>query len=47
MIRGHAIYEGNYLLGTSIARPLITRTKLEPQKNLKLMLYLMVLLKGK
>ena len=23
MIRGHAIYEGVYLLGTSIARPLI------------------------
>ena len=23
MIRGHAIYEGGYLLGTSIARPLI------------------------
>ena len=25
MIRGHAIYEGVYLLGTSIARPLIAK----------------------
>ena len=25
MIRGHAIYEGIYLLGTSIARPLIAK----------------------
>ena len=25
MIRGHAIYEGVYLLGTSIARPLISK----------------------
>ena len=37
MIRGHAIYEGVYLLGTSIARPLIAKDKLELQKNLKLM----------
>ena len=34
MIRGHAIYEGVYLLGTSIARPLIA-DKLLLQKNLK------------
>ena len=29
MIRGHALYEGVYLLGTSIARPLIEKIKLE------------------
>ena len=27
MIRAHAVYEGVYLLGTSIARPLIARGK--------------------
>ena len=27
MIRGHALYEGAYLLGTSIARPLIAKSK--------------------
>jgi argininosuccinate synthase len=42
MIRGHAIYEGVYLLGTSIARPLIAKDQIELQKNLKLMQYLMV-----
>ena len=25
MVRGHALYEGTYLLGTSIARPLIAK----------------------
>ena len=34
MIRGHAVYEGVYLLGTSIARPLIAKNKLTLQKNL-------------
>ena len=28
MIRGHAIYEGVYLLGTSIARPLIAKDQI-------------------
>ena len=28
MIRAHAVYEGAYLLGTSIARPLIAKDKL-------------------
>jgi len=29
MIRGHATYEGIYLLGTSIARPLIAKRQIE------------------
>ena len=29
MLRGNAIYEGSYLLGTSIARPLIARRQIE------------------
>src|SRR5438477_13210458 len=29
MFRANALYEGQYLLGTSIARPLITKRKLE------------------
>ena len=33
MIRGHAIYEGVYLLGTSIARPLIARRQIEVAKK--------------
>ena len=37
MIRGHAIYEGVYLLGTSIARPLIAKDKLWLLKNSVLM----------
>ena len=28
MIRGHALYEGSYLLGTSIARPLIAKRQI-------------------
>ena len=28
MLRGHAIYEGVYLLGTSIARPLIAKRQI-------------------
>ena len=35
MIRGNALYEGMYLLGTSIARPLIAKDRLKLQKNLK------------
>jgi argininosuccinate synthase len=35
MIRGHAIYEGVYLLGTSIARPLIAKDQIRVAKNLK------------
>jgi len=42
MIRGHAIYEGVYLLGTSIARPLIAKRQIAVAKNLVLMLFHMV-----
>ena len=42
MIRGNALYEGIYLLGTSIARPLLQNVKFKLLKNLKLMLYPMV-----
>ncbi len=35
MIRGHAIYEGVYLLGTSIARPLIAKRQTAIAKKLK------------
>ncbi len=33
MIRGHAIYEGSYLLGTSIARPLIAKDQIKIAKK--------------
>ena len=35
MIRGHAIYEGVYLLGTSIARPLISKDQIRVAKKYK------------
>ncbi len=35
MIRGHAIYEGIYLLGTSIARPLIAKDQIKVAKKYK------------
>jgi len=35
MIRGHAIYEGVYLLGTSIARPLISKRQITVAKKFK------------
>ena len=35
MIRGHAIYEGVYLLGTSIARPLIAKRQIHVAKKYK------------
>jgi len=35
MIRGHAIYEGVYLLGTSIARPLIAKRQIAIAKKFK------------
>ncbi len=35
MIRGHAIYEGAYLLGTSIARPLIAKDQIRIAKKYK------------
>ena len=35
MIRGHAIYEGAYLLGTSIARPLIAKDQIKVAKKYK------------
>jgi len=33
MLRGHAIYEGVYLLGTSIARPLIAKRQITAAKK--------------
>ena len=33
MIRGHALYEGSYLLGTSIARPLIAKDQIRVAKK--------------
>jgi len=35
MIRGHAVYEGTYLLGTSIARPLIAKRQIQIAKKFK------------
>ena len=35
MLRGHAIYEGVYLLGTSIARPLIAKRQIQIAKKFK------------
>ena len=35
MIRGHAIYEGIYLLGTSIARPLIAKAQIKVAEKFK------------
>jgi len=35
MVRGHAIYEGMYLLGTSIARPLIAKDQIRIAKKFK------------
>jgi len=35
MLRGHAIYEGIYLLGTSIARPLIAKRQIAIAKKFK------------
>ena len=40
MFRANAIYEGEYLLGTSIARPLIAKNKLKLQKRWVQMQYL-------
>ena len=42
MIRGHAIYEGVYLLGTSIARPLIAKRQIAIAKNMAHMQFHMV-----
>jgi len=33
MLRGHALYEGTYLLGTSIARPLIAKRQIKKKKK--------------
>ena len=33
MVRGHALYEGTYLLGTSIARPLIAKRQIQIAKK--------------
>ena len=35
MLRGHAVYEGVYLLGTSIARPLIAKDQVKVAKKYK------------
>ena len=35
MIRGHALYEGTYLLGTSIARPLIAKDQIRVAQKFK------------
>ena len=35
IIRGHALYEGAYLLGTSIARPLIAKDQIRIAKKFK------------
>ena len=35
LIRGHAVYEGIYLLGTSIARPLIAKRQIEMAKKFR------------
>ncbi len=35
MVRGHALYEGSYLLGTSIARPLIAKRQIAIAKKFK------------
>ena len=35
MIRGNALYEGIYLLGTSIARPLIAKRQIQIAKKFK------------
>ena len=35
MLRGHAVYEGIYLLGTSIARPLIAKRQIHIAKKYK------------
>ncbi len=35
MVRGHALYEGHYLLGTSIARPLIAKKQIEIAKKFR------------
>ena len=35
MIRGHALYEGSYLLGTSLARPLIAKRQIAVAKKFK------------
>ena len=42
MIRGHAIYEGVYLLGTSIARRLIAKRQIAIATNIVLMQFHMV-----
>jgi len=35
MVRGHAMYEGTYMLGTSIARPLIAKRQIDIAKKFK------------
>ena len=40
MFRCNTLYEGTYLLGTAIARPLIAKTQMEVAKDLKQSMYL-------
>ena len=35
MFRANTLYEGTYLLGTAIARPIIAKTQMEIAKNFK------------
>ena len=42
MLRGNAFYEGSYLLGTSIARPLIAKEQIRIANNVVQMVFLMV-----
>ena len=41
MFRANTLYEGQYLLGTSIARPLIAKNKFRLQIRLELIMFLM------
>ena len=43
MFRANAIYEGEYFLGTSIARPLISKRLVEIAKKRRLILFVMEL----
>ena len=42
MLRANAVYEGTYLLGTAIARPLIAKKQIEIAKRLEQTVFRMV-----
>ena len=47
MFRANTLYEGNYLLGTAIARPLIAKKQIEnPTNNIPKTLFIMMMLSG-